>query len=153
MKITEELIYKTFSNTFEGTMILLKVSILSTLITLFILINGADPGAIESIKVVFVTLALYAMSVGIGLGAMLLSPITYKVADCFELKANSLLCKVISIVYGMVYFATTYVIATYLTYLITDSYRTGKELVAVYVISTATISFIQARRLYKLIGQ
>ncbi|EQC2455394.1 hypothetical protein ACY2UH_004394, partial [Escherichia coli] len=59
----------------------------------------------------------------------------------------------ISIVYGMVYFATTYVIATYLTYLITDSYRTGKELVAVYVISTVTISFIQARRLYKLIGQ
>ncbi|CTZ24021.1 hypothetical protein [Escherichia coli] len=101
MKITEELIYKTFSNTFEGTMILLKISILSTLITLFILINGADPGAIESIKVVFATLALYAMSVGIGLGEMLLSPITYKVADCFELKANSPLCKVISIVYGV----------------------------------------------------
>lgn len=152
MKITEEDIYKLFKNTFEGTFILLKISLLGTLITLFILIDGANPGTIEPIKVVFVVLALYAMSIGIGLGVMLFSPITYKLADLFEIKNNKSLCKIISTIYGVLYLGLSYFIANYVTYFFTDSYRIGKELAVIYAISTATISFIQARRLYKLIS-
>lgn len=143
MKITEQSI----SRTFEGLKALSICSVISAVGYFF---NYVDFDVIAISRYMILIIGVFLSTFLSGLVSMLFSPFTYKVSGYFDISSNVVICRVISVLYFIMYGFITLLIANIIAEAVMRSGEVDGLKPAI-IIGCLTVAIIQATRFYKLI--
>lgn len=148
MKITADSI----NEMFEGTKALLIAGVLTTVVGV-VLIVGSNPSAIPVFKIPLMAIAIFLFTVVPGFFAMFFSPLTKVTAKLFDIKDSKVLCRVLSVIYLVLYWYIPLMIFNLIVALVMRLGNGDDGIKISFAVGCIVVAFIQAKKFYKLLTQ
>lgn len=145
VKITEESIFRMF----EGTKQLIAGSIVAAITGTLILMQSSY---YHVSKAPLMAIAMVLMVTIAGFIAMLFSPLTYRIAKLFDISSNKTLCRIMAVIYFILYLFLTCLIVNIIAASLFGRHD-AEDMSLLFFVGCFIVSVVQSRRYFKLISE